>query len=184
MPRSWLLLSAFLLPAFPAHAAEIGYGSSAPHICYLAADAHRRDADSRKTCSDAIVDINISNHDHVASLVNRGIVEQLAGDRARAIADYDGAIVFDADEPEAYLNKGLAVLDLADPSTAAAAIPLFEQALAKRTVRPEIAYYGRAMAYELSGRLRAAYNDYRHALAIAPTFAPAREQLSRFRVTS
>lgn len=168
----------------PALATELVSGPVSPKVCYDAANAHARDFGSIRVCDAALADMATRQHDRVASLVNRGIIKQLRGDRADAIVDYDRALAADPREPEAWLNKGLAVLNLDDPATAAKALPLFEGALSLHTVRPEIAYYGRGMAHELGGDTRAAYADYLHAVAIAPDFTPAKQQLARFRVVA
>ncbi len=48
--------------------------------------------------------------------------------------------------------------------------------------RLEIAYYNRGLANESLGNIEAAYHDFQDALKIAPDFAAATEQLSRFRL--
>jgi tetratricopeptide (TPR) repeat protein len=48
--------------------------------------------------------------------------------------------------------------------------------------QPEIAYYDRAIVDEANGDVRAAYEDYKMAVQLAPDFALASDQLSRFKV--
>ena len=44
------------------------------------------------------------------------------------------------------------------------------------------AYYSRAVIEEETGDVKAAYRDYKTALAIKPDFAPASRELARFKV--
>jgi tetratricopeptide (TPR) repeat protein len=122
----------------------------------------------------------LSDSDRVATLVNRGILKARLGDLEAAVLDYDSALDQDPDEAEAYLNKGFALLRLSN--AAENAKPLFDSALAKRTRRPELAYYGRAVANELSGQVRAAYEDYRQASRLNPKWDDPKADLARFRV--
>jgi len=48
---------------------------------------------------------------------------------------------------------------------------------------PHIGYYDRAVAYQLMGRYKEAYYDYKKVLEIEPTFAAASERLKDFVVT-
>ena len=48
--------------------------------------------------------------------------------------------------------------------------------------KPEIAYYDRAIADEALGDIRGAYEDYKKAVEIDPTFTLASDQLARFKV--
>ncbi len=50
------------------------------------------------------------------------------------------------------------------------------------TKKPYLAYYDRAMASEALGNLQAAYDDYRQALQIDPSFTKASDELKRFKV--
>jgi hypothetical protein len=59
---------------------------------------------------------------------------------------------------------------------------MFDTAIAKKTRRPELAYYGRAVAHELAGQVRAAYQDYRQASRLDPKWRQPKLELARFRV--
>jgi Tfp pilus assembly protein PilF len=86
----------------------------------------------------------------------------------------------DPNEAEAYLNKGFALLRLADADQQARA--MFDSALQKRTRRPELAYYGRAVVNELTGQVRAAYADYQQASRLDPSWKDPKADLARFSV--
>jgi Tfp pilus assembly protein PilF len=49
---------------------------------------------------------------------------------------------------------------------------------------PQDAHFNRAIAYEALGDLRAAYEDYKAALAIKPDWALPQRELARFTVTT
>ncbi len=59
---------------------------------------------------------------------------------------------------------------------------MFDTALEKKTRRPELAYYGRAVANELTGQVRAAYEDYRQASRLDPNWKDPKAELARFSV--
>ena len=59
---------------------------------------------------------------------------------------------------------------------------MFDSALEKKTRRPELAYYGRAVAHELTGEVRAAYRDYRQASRLDPKWRQPKADLARFKV--
>ena len=121
----------------------------------------------------------LSQRDIVATHVNRGILRLRRGQVDAAIADFDQAITLDPRQPEAYLNKGAALIRLENPAEAQR---LFTVALERNTQRPEIAHFGRAIANEELGNLRAAYNDYQRASQLDPNWQEPRIELSRFRI--
>jgi tetratricopeptide (TPR) repeat protein len=176
----FLFAAAALLAASPAAAAVTVLGNSSARICYEAAEARSNPSlHIIRTCDEAMRAEALSDYDRVATLVNRGILKARLGNLEEAIVDYDAALRRDPGEAEAYLNKGFAMLRLTDASQAR---PLFDSALEKKTRRPELAYYGRAVANELSGQVRAAYEDYRQASLLDPKWKDPKADLARFRV--
>jgi tetratricopeptide (TPR) repeat protein len=163
----------------PASAAVTVLGTSSARTCYLAAE-------NRFAGSEAIADCNLAigqhlaDHDQVATHVNRGILKLRFADLPGAIADFDQAISLDPTEAEAYLNKGMALLRLPEGETAA--IAQFDAALQKKTRHPAFAYYGRAIAHELNGRVKEAYHDYRRASDLEPGWSEPKKELARFTV--
>jgi tetratricopeptide (TPR) repeat protein len=181
MGSKFLFAAAALAAASPAAAAVTVLGSTSARLCYEAAEARGLpSALALRECNDALRQDVLSDYDFVATLVNRGILKARLGDVEEAIADYDAALRRDPDEAEAYLNKGFALLHV--PDAAPQAMPMFDTALAKKTRKPALAYYGRAVANELSGHVRAAYNDYREASRIDPDWRDPQNELMRFRV--
>jgi tetratricopeptide (TPR) repeat protein len=181
MGSKFLFAAAALLAATPAAAAVTVLGNSSARLCFEAAESRSvptfRDL---RTCDEALTQDALSQYDEVATLVNRGILKARLGDLDEAIVDYDNALSRDPEQAEAYLNKGFALLHL--PDAARQARPMFDSAIEKKTRRPELAYYGRAVANEMSGQVRAAYNDYLEASRLDPKWREPKLELARFRV--
>ena len=181
MRSQFLFAAAALLAASPVAGAVTVLGNSSARLCYEAAESRGNTSMTLiRTCDQAMRDEGLSDYDRVATLVNRGILKARLGKVDDAIVDYDAALDTNPNEAEAYLNKGFALLHL--PDAAQQARPMFDNALAKRTRRPELAYYGRAVANELTGQVRAAYEDYRQASLLDPKWKDPKADLARFSV--
>jgi tetratricopeptide (TPR) repeat protein len=178
MKLSYILMTAGVAAiAVPAQGAVSVFGNTYARTCYNAAEGGGgRTAIS--SCDTALQQENLSRSDRVATYVNRGILKMRLADMDGAIADFDRAIGLDAGEAEAYLNKGMALLRL--PNAEDKAIGLFDSALEKKTRRPAFAYYGRAVAHELNGRVKEAYRDYSQASALEPKWREPKADLARF----
>jgi tetratricopeptide (TPR) repeat protein len=177
----FLFAAAALLAASPGAAAITVLGNSSARLCYQAAESRSSPTMSTiRTCDEAMRADALSDYDRVATLVNRGILKARIGNLDEAIMDYDAALSRDPNEAEAYLNKGFALLHL--DNAAQQARPMFDSALAKKTRRPELAYYGRAVANEMTGQVRAAYEDYRQASLLDPKWQDPKAELARFQV--
>lgn len=163
-------------------AAVTVFGNSQARECYLAARSEQASQANISNCTQALAFDRLSRGDRVATYVNRGILYVVSGNLEAGLADYDRAIDINPDEPEAYLNKGLALLR--HEQSGRNAIPLIDTAIAKGTREPAVAYYARGMAHELEGDIAAAYYDLRRANELAPEWdAPVRD-LARFQVQS
>jgi tetratricopeptide (TPR) repeat protein len=172
------LLAAVSVPAL---GAVTVIGSSSARMCYEAAEAPVLPAARDLRYCDQAFSEAMSQHDTVATYVNRGILRLRRNQVDIAIADFDQAIHLDPEQPEAYLNKGAALIRLNDPTEA---LRLFTVALEYHTRRPEIAHFGRAIANESLGNVREAYNDYRRASELDPDWADPQTELRRFRVVN
>ncbi len=176
-----MIAAALVATAVPAGAAVTVLGSTSARMCFEAADAGIAPShDSIARCDEALSQENLSDYDAVATYVNRGILKLRNGANDAAIVDFDLALSRDPNQPEAYLNKGIALLRKPDGWTQA--VPLFDQAIAKKTRRPALAYYGRGVANELGGHVREAYFDYREASRIEPKWHDPQAELTRFTV--
>ena len=179
MRRMILTLGLAAALASPSSAQVFTVGSTLAHSCYESARDQNGSDEALRTCTLALSDPK-SRPDEVATFVNRGIVQFLRGKYEASINDFDAAIRRDPAEAEAYLNK--AIVLLRRPDGPAQAVPLFSASLERNTRKPALAYLGRGMAHELSGNVKAAYADYKQAKQLAPRWAAADAELSRFQV--
>jgi tetratricopeptide (TPR) repeat protein len=156
-------------------------GNSPGFSCYAVARSKDGSRDALERCNQAFESRTLTFDDEVATYVNRGIVRLYGKDHQGAIADFEKAISLNPAQPEAYLNKGAALVRMgASPSEA---IAQFNEALARKTSRPEVAYFSRGVAHEVAGDIKAAYLDYKRAQELAPRWDQPGEELSRFQVT-
>ena len=178
----FLVAAAAVSAAIPAAASIISIGTSGARSCYEAADTPGTPSRAAtEHCDSALRSEPLSAEEIVATHVNRGILRLRGGDVEAAIADFDAAIARDPNQPEAYLNKGVALMQ--SPGQAKTALSLFTVAIDKNTRRPAIAFLGRGMAHEELGNVKLAYQDYRKANAADPQWEQPRLELARFRVT-
>ena len=176
---SALALSALFFAA-PAAASVVVVGGSAGESCYQAAKARDGSRQALRYCDEALQSGALIGSDLVATFVNRGVVKLVGARYDDAIADFDQAMALDPSEPEAYLNKGSALLR--KNASKQQAISLFSGALERKTRRPELAYYARAVAHEETGNIKAAYFDYQRAQEAAPRWELPALELRRFQV--
>lgn len=166
----------------PALSSVLVLGNNPARSCYEAAESPLPTSRyALERCTEAVTSAATTQHDVVASYVNRGILLMRDDRVALAIADFDRALAIDPNQAEASLNKGLAYMRVDDARNA---LPLFTVALEHQTIRPALAHFGRAIANESLGNIRQAYNDYRRALEIEPTWTEPQAELARFRVVS
>jgi len=182
MANRKLVIAAAVLAACaaPAGASVFTIGSTDARLCFEAADSplSPQTRDIRR-CDEALRHDALSGYETVATHVNRGILRLRRGLIDAAVSDFDTAMGIDPNQPEAYLNKGAALIQQENPAEAA---QLFTASLERNTRRPAVAHYGRAVANEQLGNVRAAYQDYRRASEIDPEWAAPRADLQRFRV--
>ena len=170
---------AFLAAATPAQGGRITVGSTLARSCYEAAEALRADRGTLQTCNTALAEEALSHHDLTGTHVNRGIILMLLGNLDLAERDYDRALALDANEPEAWLNKGINALKRGDSRLA---LQFVEKAIALRTRRPAVAFYMRGVAHEEVGNVRAAYADLQRARQLDPTWPLPAVELQRYQV--
>jgi tetratricopeptide (TPR) repeat protein len=164
----------------PAAASVLVLGSNPGRACYLAARDRAATVEALSICNLAISGGDLSIQEQAATFVNRGIVKINTRRYDSAIADFDQAIALNPAEPESYLNKASTLLRT--EKSLAEAIALYTESLQRETRRPELAYFGRAIAHEASGDIKSAYLDYRRAREAAPGWRLPRRELSRFQV--
>lgn len=180
LPLALGALSAALIGSQTSARTIINVSSSAAANCFHSAESLARSQAAISQCSAALNSELLNFDERVATHVNRGIVLMLANRANEAISDFDAALKLDANEPEAYLNKGLTHYRIGNSVDARA---LASRALELRTKKPAVAYYVRALAAEDRGDVRSAYADLRRAAAIEPNWSEPATQLQRYRVT-
>ena len=174
-----LFAASTLALAAPASAAVITLGAGNAHGCYMAAESQDGRDKAIQLCDVALTEEALTSHDRVATLVNRGILNLRRSHLKEANADFDAALALDQTEPEAWLNKAIVHARFGNSVDA---LPLVQKALELKTHRPALAYFVRAMAYEDSGNIPAAYRDLQRARALEPKWAEPAIELKRFKV--
>jgi tetratricopeptide (TPR) repeat protein len=174
----------FALAAPAAHASITVFGNGLAHSCYVAAARDYGTAAGEETCTLALENDPLTPRDRAATFVNRGVVRTGLRHYAAALSDYEQAIAHGNDLGPADL--GVAYVDRASILNVMGrnreALESASKGLSLGTFKPEVGYYVRAIAEEELGDLKAAYLDYRQAVALQPDFALAAQQLKRFHV--
>jgi tetratricopeptide (TPR) repeat protein len=179
-----LFLASTAVAVLMATAAQAGgqvqqmlYNVDAVSLCSQAASEQADLKDGLVACNTVLADPNM-NH-RAALLTDRGVIQARLGNNEAALQDYNGAIALDAAMGDAYVSRAGVLIALKRYDEARADIA---QGMALNATNMHVAYYSRAVVEEESGDVKAAYRDYKTALAIKPDFAPANRELSRFKV--
>lgn len=162
--------------AVPASASIVG--ATRARSCFQAAESRQTGRDALRVCDLALNEEALTAKDRAATLVNRGILHMQARRIEAAIADFDEAIRVQPATAEAWVNKGIALIKSGRDADAAAVL---SRGIELGPMSPAIAHYSRAIAYEGLGKVRAAYEDFGRAAALAPDWAEPYEQLRRFK---
>ena len=171
--------AAAIAAAIPASAAVLTVGGSFAEGCYRFAESRVGTVEAVDLCDRAFTEQALSYEDEFATHVNRGIVLMHRRDFTAAQADFDRAVAMIPNRGEPWLNMAVLRMKQGD---SAGAIPLFDRALALGTEVPEAAYYGRGLAHEDQGNLKAAYADLRKAVELRPKWQEPARELARYQV--
>ena len=174
-----LALIAGTFAAYPAGAAVSIVGGGLGRDCFMAAELKRETRTSLGTCTKALEE-SLSRKDRAATHVNRGIIYMQARNLDMAMRDYADAIRLEPSLAEAHVNLGIALLHRGGRDREA--IASLTRGIDMKPARPEVALYTRAVAYEMVGDAKAAFEDYRAAAAAKPGWDEPVEQLKRFEV--
>jgi tetratricopeptide (TPR) repeat protein len=168
------------LLAGPARAGEIQqivYNVDAVNVCSAAANEQADLKDGLTACNTALSDPNMNHRAEL--MLDRGVIQTRLGDDQAALRDYNGAIALDPTLGDAYVSRAGVLAAMKNYDQARSDIA---QGIALNATNLHAAYYTRAVIEEESGDVKAAYRDYKTALAIKPDFAAASRELARFRV--
>ena len=168
-----------LTTALPASAGIMTIGGSYAEGCFRAAEQHSITMESLDSCDRAFTEQALSREDEMATYVNRGILRMLRSDYQRAHSDFTAAMSMSPTRSEPYLN--MAILEFRQGKSAVA-LPLFSKAIELGTEVPEIAYYGRGLAHEDLGDVKAAYADLQRAVSLKPKWEAPAKDLARYQV--
>jgi tetratricopeptide (TPR) repeat protein len=164
--------------SFSADAAVTVLGQGPAQECFSIAEYGGDAREGINLCTYAL-DSLLSPTDRAATFVNRGVLRLSVHENDRALADIDAGIEIAPGLGDAFVDRGAVSIALGHYDDALADL---NRGIALGPHRPQIAYYDRAIIYEQQGDIRAAYNDYKKAVDIAPNFEPAANELKRFRV--
>jgi len=183
MRRSFPLLGAALLAATlaPAQAQTIvSMGKGLAHDCFIYAKAGVDPYDGVQVCNQSIDHEPLTIKDRAATFDNRGVMLDLLGRGEKAAADFRQAMALDPKLGDPYVNLGSVLIKQKRFDEALESI---NKGIELGVSFPHIGYYDRAVAYQLMGRFKEAYYDYKKTLELEPNFTQASERLKDFVVT-
>jgi len=161
-----------------AQAAISVIGGGPAELCYQGADSGTHPDDFVMYCNTALAG-SLSDADRAATYINRGVLMMAMSKYDAAADDFQKGLAINDKAGEGYID--LAATQITHKRFAEA-IANINKGLALGTKEPQVAYFDRAMADEGLGNLQAAYDDYHQALAIAPDFTMASDELKRFKI--
>lgn len=153
-------------------------GQGPAESCYDGAENNRDPAQYILYCTEALNGV-LSSHDRAATYINRGVLKLAQTNSDGALADFNSGLTIDPAIAEGYIDRGASLIAQKKFSDA---IQDIDKGLSLGAKKAHIAYYDRAIADEAVGDIPGAYKDYRQALAVAPDFTLASEELKRFKV--
>jgi len=162
-----------------AAASEVVLGDETAHACFEASRSTRADADAVHLCDIALEGL-MKPADRGGALVNRGVIRMRRGELAAAHGDFDAAIPLIPESGEARFNRGAVFIGEHHYKEALADL---DKAIELGVREPAKAYYYRGIAHDYLDDETAAYQDYKQAEALAPTWDLPKHELQRFTVT-
>lgn len=178
------IFAAVLMTAAPVDAqVYTAYTRGSPaRNCFEGAMQAGAARDALRECDRAIVHGRLSDHERAKTYINRGIILINIGHADDALDDFRRADTLDpALMPESATNRAAALILLERYDEA---VDAADYALNSGTESIANALYNRAVALELLGNIRAAYDSYRDAADAAPDWSRPRDALLRFQVHS
>jgi tetratricopeptide (TPR) repeat protein len=174
------VLILFCLVAAPLRAQAPAGDEAFAVPCRAAAESPRPSRSLLNRCDRAIRQPGLPAPVRLAMLMNRGIALLRAGKLAKAEADFDLAIRSAPGLAEAWINKGIVLAR--QPGRETEAVALISHGIEIGPKEPARAYFARAQALEVAGKLREAMDDYAAAARADPDWPAPAEELKRFRV--
>jgi tetratricopeptide (TPR) repeat protein len=175
----WIVLSTTLFATAANAQVVTSHGTVLGQSCYLQTRISGDNNRALEICTLALERDLMGANDRAATYDNRGVILDRMQRLEEAEADFDKAIALRPDLGDAYVNRGAVLIKKKQYGDALAQI---ERGIGFGTSFPYIAEYNRALALQLLGRNREAYEGYRKALALEPGFVQAAERLKDFSV--
>lgn len=181
MRRSFLLLGVALLAGTAAQAQTVvSMGKGYAHDCFAYAKAGVDPYDGISVCNQAIDNEPLTTKDRAATFDNRGVMLDQLGKGEQASVDFRQAMTLDPKLGDPYVNLGSVQIKQKRYDEA---LENINKGIELGMSFPHIGYYDRAVAYQLLGKYKEAYFDYKKVLEIDPNFTQASERLKDFVVT-
>src|SRR5690242_13989413 len=168
-----LTAAAIIAAAIPAKAVVIVVGGGAGAQCYSIAE-FGDPFEAFDICTKALATQDMSVRDRAATYINRSVIRLRVHDYNGAISDCDLSIARYPNLGEAYVNRGAALINMDMPQEALQAL---NKAIDLGLYKVHLAYYNRGLAKEKLSDTKGAYDDYKKALELDPTFTLAAEEL-------
>jgi tetratricopeptide (TPR) repeat protein len=172
-----LLLFSALSPS--SHAAITVIGTGLAQECYQAAEREVAPRRGLEICNNALTSEVLTPRDLSATYVNRAIFKMRLKDTQGALDDFAAAERANARLADIYVNRGMLYLTLNRNDEA---FKDLNMGLSLGSARPQLAYYGRAIAHENAGRIKEAFLDFRKANELEPEWDLPKQELTRFKV--
>jgi tetratricopeptide (TPR) repeat protein len=142
---------------------------------YARSNVHLALNDSHRALEDMELAVKL-RPEWVNAYMQRGSILMRFGEYARAVADFDRVLALDPKYPAGvYINRALALIELQRYVPALADL---ERAGGMSGGNP-LVFYARGLAHERMGNRDKAIGDYREALKLIPSYAPAQDGLRR-----
>src|SRR3569833_1625928 len=186
MRRAVLLLGAALLAAaaLAPKAAQaqtiVSLGKGLAHDCFIYAKAGVDPYDGVEVCNQSIDHEALTIKDRAATFDNRGVMLDQLGRVEKATTDYQQNMTQEPKLGDPHINLGSVLIKQKRYDEALESI---NKGIELGVSFPHIGYYDRAVAYQLLGRYKEAYYDYKKTLELEPNFTQASERLKDFVVT-
>jgi tetratricopeptide (TPR) repeat protein len=155
-------------------------GKGYAHDCFTYAKAGVDPYDGIEVCNQAIDRESLTVKDRAATYDNRGVMLDQLGRTEKAAEDFRQAMALDPSLGDPHINLGSVLIKEKRYDDALVSI---NKGIDLGVSFPHIGYYDRAVAYQLMGKYKEAYYDYKKVLEIEPNFTQASERLKDFVVT-
>ena len=171
---------ALALPAAVQAQTVVSRGVGLAHDCFTYAKGGFKPLEGVQICNMALQREMMTAKDKAATYDNRGVILNMLNRVDAAADDFHDAIRLDPTLGDPYVNLGSMLIRQRQYPEALAQI---NKGMELGISFPHIGYYDRALAYDLLGRYREAYYDYKKAVELEPNFKPASDRLKDFTVT-